>query len=50
VASVRFDQRGGDSFASDLLDHGPVRLEAGAGTVTVRMAASSAHVLTPEGG
>jgi cyclomaltodextrinase / maltogenic alpha-amylase / neopullulanase len=34
----------------DLLGDKPVRLEAGAKTVTVRMAATSAHVLTPEGG
>jgi cyclomaltodextrinase / maltogenic alpha-amylase / neopullulanase len=34
----------------DLLDDRPVRLEAGERTVTLRMDATSAHVLTPEGG
>jgi glycosidase len=40
----------GRASVRDLLDDKPVRLEAGARTVTVRMAAESAHVLTPEGG
>jgi len=40
----------GRATLRDLLDDRPVRLEAGARTVTVRMDATSAHVLTPEGG
>jgi len=40
----------GRATLRDLLDGRPVRLEAGARTVTVRMAATSAHVLTVEGG
>jgi len=40
----------GRATLRDLLDGRPVRLEAGARTVTVRMAATSAHVLAVEGG
>jgi cyclomaltodextrinase len=41
---------GGRATMRDLLDGRPVRLEAGARSVTIRMAAESAHVLTPEDG
>jgi glycosidase len=41
---------GGRGTPTDLLDDRPVRLETGAKSVTVRMAAESALVLTPEGG
>jgi len=41
---------GGRATLTDLLTDRAVTLAAGSKTVTVRMAATSAHVLTPEGG
>ena len=40
----------GRATLTDLVDDRPVRLEAGVKSVSVRMDAESAHVLTPEGG
>jgi hypothetical protein len=40
----------GRASLTDLLDDRPVQVAVGAKTVTVRMAAETAHVLTPEGG
>ena len=41
---------GGRASLTDLLDNRPVPVAVGSRTVTVRMAATSAHVLTPGGG